>query len=198
MKKVKLLGILLLSGIFLSSCSSNNSKISELEKENETLRSQVSSLKTQLNETNQTNVSKEDSEISDTFETNNVSIKYEGIEKGTSDDGKNLVYLMLKVKNKGYDSNNYDNKISNIVFNNISVQQNIGSTTKNLNTPTFDNDSDYPNLDKLNLVNDNLNINSEVEIAYAIELYDTTNPITLNFIDKNNGEIIKEINIPIQ
>lgn len=124
-----------------------------------------------------------------TLITKDAVIQYTGSEQGSDYNGDPVLYTFFTVTNNSDESQH----VQFFLRNYVNFTQNLGSTTKDLSYAIL---SDSPYQAKLDLLQQDINPGSTVEMVYAFNIEDETKLININF--KENmfaGKIIGTIEV---
>lgn len=164
MKSIKLLSVLALGTLILTACGDSSDK--ETPKSSDTAKQE----QTEKSETKGENEIFKDN----TLTTKDAIVTYTGSEKGTDYDGKPIIYTFFTVTNKKEEPI----LAQALIMNYVEFNQNLGSTTKRLD---FGITIDSPHQDKLDILQQDINPDGTVDIAYVNNIEDESKPVSIIF-----------------
>lgn len=173
MKKMKLLGALLLVSTLLVSCGDSTTSKKAVKSTDKAKTTEKVSDKAKETEKSD---KKETSKVfkDNTLSTDEVEIKYTGSEKTVDYDGKPTAYVFFTVTNKKDEAE--DGMM--LLLSYVEFSQNLGATTKRVDYAMV---MDSPYQDKLDLLNQQINPEGTVDIAYPVNIDDESKPLAINF-----------------
>ena len=175
MKKIKMLGFVLVCGLTLSACSDSNTQ-SEA--------SQSTPQSTEVKEVESTVVEEtkeEEKQGEATYENRTLTapdgvLKITGFEKTKDYDGNPSFYVFFDITNNTEEAQ--DIQMFYLGF--VSAKQNTGDTTESLDFPFI---AESPHQDLLDNLNKQINPGATVSAVYVYSLPDETKPVTFEFTD---------------
>ncbi|GCF92464.1 hypothetical protein NRIC_03550 [Enterococcus florum] len=114
------------------------------------------------------------------FETPEKKMKFLGSDRGTGYDGEQIIYLLFELTNK----TNKREDIYSMTLDRISVLQDTGSTTEDLEG-SFVDEENSPYKMELENTNKKINPGKTVEVALPYDLVDETSPLLIEFLDQS-------------
>ena len=175
MKKIKMLGFVLVCGLMLSACSDENAQ-------SEASQSAPQSTEAKEVESTVVDETKEEEKQGEvTYENRTLTapdgvLKITGFEKTKDYDGNPSFYVFFDITNNTEEAK--DIQMFYLGF--VSAEQNTGDTTENLDYPFI---AESPHQDLLDNLNKQINPGATVSAAYVYSLPDETKPVTFEFTD---------------
>lgn len=189
MKKIKFLGVLTLSLLTLAACGGSTEK-----NDNNSVDKAKEAQKSNATETKKEDSKKESSDEifkDNTLTSQNAVVKYTGSEKGADYNGKPILYTFFTITNKNKEAKN----AQLLLLEYVGFTQNLGSTTKRLD---FGMSIDSPHKDKLDILQQDINPDGTVEMAYVSSIEDESKPVTITFKDGMMGKEAGKIDVDVK